>query len=221
VQNGSGGTLSETTLTLTEVSDKIGWFTDRPYREAGQLPIEEFLSHWWGGENSFADDPPNADFTCTVNGEVVNHVVELTMPLLVGDELTYTVQGIGDRDLPTDATCDQTASLFIDDEDASMECLKKMVKKYGPLRDLPDSQRDEYDRAYFVCYPCKHGSSLARYPDAKICTDRVTVCQTDSDCPTGGTCYVWLHSGLACECPDGGLPGFGDTADCGGPGEIH
>ncbi len=62
-------------------------FTDRPYPEAGQLPVEEFLSHWWTGEKSVADDAPNADFTCTVHEEVVHHVVELTMPLS-GDRLS-------------------------------------------------------------------------------------------------------------------------------------
>ena len=41
VQNGTGGTLSDTTLTLTGVSSKTGYFSDRPYRLAGQVPTEE------------------------------------------------------------------------------------------------------------------------------------------------------------------------------------
>ena len=123
IQNSDGAVLTGSTLTLTGISPQTGWFTDRPYREAGQIPTEVFLALWDEDENSFADDPPNAAFTCTVNEEVVNHVVELTMPLLVGDELTYTVQGIGDSDLPTEATCDQTASLFIDNVIGSKSCM--------------------------------------------------------------------------------------------------
>ena len=73
VQNGTGGTLSETTVTLTGVSSQTGWFTDRPYREAGQIPTEEFIGLWDEGK-AFAEDPPNADFTCTVDSEVVNYV---------------------------------------------------------------------------------------------------------------------------------------------------
>jgi hypothetical protein len=114
VQTSNGAVLTDSTLTLTGISPQAGWFTDRPYREAGQIPTEIFLLAWGEGGDSFADDPPNADFTCTVGGKVVNYVVELMMPELVGDELTYTVQGIGDNDLPTEATCDDAGHLFID-----------------------------------------------------------------------------------------------------------
>jgi hypothetical protein len=114
VQNGTGGTLSETTLTLTGVSSQTGYFSDRPYREAGQISTEEFIALWDEGE-TFANDPPNADFTCTVDGEVINYVIELTMPELTGDELTYVVEGIGDTNLPgTAETCSGTAHVFID-----------------------------------------------------------------------------------------------------------
>ena len=70
VQTSDGATLTDSTLTLRGISPNTGWFTVRPYREAGQIPTEEFLTLWDEGENSFADDPPNADFTCTVDGEV-------------------------------------------------------------------------------------------------------------------------------------------------------
>ena len=115
VQTSSGATLTDSTLTLTGISPNTGWFTDRPYREAGQIPTEEFLTLWDEGENSFADDPPNADFTCTVDGEVVNYVVELTVPELVGNELSYRARTIGDAASSTRAgTCTGPAHLFID-----------------------------------------------------------------------------------------------------------
>jgi hypothetical protein len=72
--------LTESTLMLRFVSEQPGWFTDRPYREAGQIPTEEFVRLWNEGENSFADDPPNAAFTCEVGDEVVNYVVALSKP---------------------------------------------------------------------------------------------------------------------------------------------
>ena len=114
VQNGTGGTLSETTLTLTGVSSQTGWFTDRPYREAGQMSTEEFIALWDDGE-TFADDPPNADFTCTVDSEVVNFVVELTSPGLVGDDLSYAATHVGyPFVLDGTITCEADSHLFVD-----------------------------------------------------------------------------------------------------------
>ena len=114
VQTSDGATLTDSTLTLTGISPQTGWFSDRPYREAGQIPTEELILAWGEGEDSFADDPPNANFTCTVNGEVVNHVVELTRPELVGDELTYDVTLIGNNEPLAGVRCDGPAHLFID-----------------------------------------------------------------------------------------------------------
>ena len=114
VQNGTGGTLSETTLTLTDVSSKTGYFSDRPYREAAQVPTEEFIALWDEGE-PFAEDPPNADFTCTVDSEVVNYVVELTSPSLVGGDLSYDVSFLGGAALHLlPVTCEADANVFID-----------------------------------------------------------------------------------------------------------
>ena len=114
VQNGTGGTLSETTLTLTGVSSQTGYFSDRPYRFAGQEPTEEFIALWDEG-GTFAEDLPNADFTCTVDGEVVNFVVELASPSMAGDDLSYAVTAVPDTVLPGSiVTCDAETHLFID-----------------------------------------------------------------------------------------------------------
>ena len=102
VQNGTGGTLSETTLTLTDVSSQTGYFSDRPYRVAGQFPTEEFIALWDEGE-LFAEDPPNADFTCTVDSEVVNYVVELTSPSMTGRGSLLFRQCGGRHRSPTNA----------------------------------------------------------------------------------------------------------------------
>ncbi len=114
VQSSDGGELTESTLTLSGVSEKTGWFSDRPFRAAGQITTEEFISLWDEGDNSFADDPPNADFTCEVDGEVVNFVVELTDPLLDGAELSYTVALLSPAELAGRVACSAKVHLFID-----------------------------------------------------------------------------------------------------------
>ena len=119
-------------LELTGINPRTGWFTDRPYREAGQIPTEEFLTLWDEGEKSFADDPPNADFTCTFGGEVVNYVVELQTPFSVGVcgpnevrtcTLSYGVKFVGsDAAEPVDDfRCDGAAHLFIDDDSSMVD----------------------------------------------------------------------------------------------------
>ena len=125
VQDAAGGTLTETTLVLSGVDESTPWFTDRPYREAGQMTTAEFVALFSEeGANSFAADPPNADFTCKSGGEVVNQVVTLTDPVLdeASDTLTYTtalVPAAGDDDSFAGITCDGDANLFIDDTTAT------------------------------------------------------------------------------------------------------
>ena len=113
VQNGTGGTLSETTLTLTGVNSQTGWFTDRPHRKAGQLTTEEFLSLWDEEMNLFAENPPNGDFTCEVEGEVVNYALALLSPSVAGDALSYSVNLLGDESLADTLSCSGNAHLFV------------------------------------------------------------------------------------------------------------
>ena len=120
VQDATGGTLTETTLVLSGIDESTPWFTDRPYREAGQITTAEFVALFSEeGANSFAEDPPNADFTCKSGGEVVNQAVTLTDPVLdeAADTLTYTAELVptaGDDDSFAGITCDADAHLFID-----------------------------------------------------------------------------------------------------------
>jgi hypothetical protein len=48
-------------LTLYNVNRKMTYFTDRPYRKAGQMPMQDFITNW---HKSFKKDPPNASFVC-------------------------------------------------------------------------------------------------------------------------------------------------------------
>lgn len=128
VQTSDGAVLTGSTLTLRGISPQTGWFSDRPYREAGQIRTEEFLAYWDEGEDSFADDPPNADLACTVDGEVVNYVVELQSPTLLvpylregcdsgACVLIYEIAVIGSETVAAgrEIECDGAGHLFIDE----------------------------------------------------------------------------------------------------------
>jgi hypothetical protein len=145
VQDATGGTLSETTLTLTDVSSKTGWFTDRPYREAGQMSTEEFIALWDEGE-PFADDPPNADFTCEIETdsgmEVVNYVVELTSPSMAGDDLSYSVSAVDGAVLPeTPIACEADSHLFVDSSSGHVKFLSP------PSASIPTCKLEPNDNA--------------------------------------------------------------------------
>ncbi|MCP4906402.1 MAG: hypothetical protein GY910_15615 [bacterium] len=114
VQSAERGELTDSTLTLGGVSEKTAWFSDRPYRETGVISTEAFISGWGAGADSFASEPPNADLSCEVNGEVMNYIVELTDPVLFGGDLSYTVSFIGGGPAPGVTLCDTDAHLFID-----------------------------------------------------------------------------------------------------------
>ena len=122
VQDAAAGTLTETTLVLSGIDKFTGWFTERPYKEAGQVTTAEFVALFSEeGADSFAEDPPNAAFSCESDGEVVNQVVTLAAPVLdeAADTLTYTVVLVptsGDDDSFAGITCDSDAHLFIDDQ---------------------------------------------------------------------------------------------------------
>ena len=114
VQDADGGNLNDDQLTMIVVSPNTGWFTDRPVRESGQMAYADFLSLWDEGA-TFDTDPPNADFTCQVDGATVNVVVELSSPFAAinGDELTYNIKRVGDTPAE-DFDCDGNTHLFID-----------------------------------------------------------------------------------------------------------
>jgi uncharacterized protein YjbI with pentapeptide repeats len=56
-----GGAADRRTLVLEGVSRQVVWFTDRPARKSGHLPLAGFVSQWPG--YGFVEDPPNAALT--------------------------------------------------------------------------------------------------------------------------------------------------------------
>ena len=97
-------------LTLTGLAPTTLMFSDRPDRVTGHVPSEEFLDSWGEGEDSFADDPPNAVLSIFSDDEVHDVVVVLRDPALAGDQMSYSVD-ILDGEMPAGGGAN---SLFID-----------------------------------------------------------------------------------------------------------
>ena len=110
VLNARGASLQGSTLTLNGISPNSIVFADRPLRAAGHLLTEHLLEEWSVG--SFAKDPPNATVSVLSKdgASVRDAVVELKIPHLDGDRLTFDV-----RVLEGDLTGgDGPASVFVD-----------------------------------------------------------------------------------------------------------
>jgi hypothetical protein len=78
----------------------------------GHLSARKFVELWGEGDNSFANDPPNAVVSYLDDSGATpdDTIVVLSEPRLAGDDLTYSVE-ILEGTLPADAT---SVSVFID-----------------------------------------------------------------------------------------------------------
>jgi hypothetical protein len=110
----SGKTFSSTngTITLHGPSDSTLYFSDRPTREFGHIGSQRFVELWSQGENSFADDPPNAviSFVELEESPPADAVVILHSPELGDDSISYQVEVL-EGEIPEQAG---PCSLFID-----------------------------------------------------------------------------------------------------------
>jgi hypothetical protein len=112
VQTAHGVESIKGRIVLRSVTPSTIYFSDRPQRVVGHLETAEFVGFWDEGEDSFADDPPNAVLAFIGQGDAVPEEVVITIsdPLLTGSDLSYAVQVL-DGTLPSSA---QGCSLFID-----------------------------------------------------------------------------------------------------------
>ncbi len=112
VQSAHGLTTSKGSVTFHGLAHATLFFSDRPQRVVGHLSSRKFVDQWGEGEDSFADDPPNAVLSFLEDGDTVPEEVTMTIsdPQLDGDTLTYTVD-ILDGMLPASSG---PCSLFID-----------------------------------------------------------------------------------------------------------
>ena len=99
-------------VTFHGLSPATLFFSDRPQRVVGHLTAKQFVEEWGKGDNSFADDPPNAviSFLDEDDEAPEDAIVVLKDPGLVGDKITYTVVVL-EGTLPEKAS---SCSVFID-----------------------------------------------------------------------------------------------------------
>ena len=112
VQVGSGMISDNQSITLQGAGHATLFFADRPDRVVGHVSTQKFVNEWGEGENSFAEDPPNAVITFMESGDTVpeDATIVLRNPHLTGDALTYNIEVL-EGTLPTSAGA---CSLFID-----------------------------------------------------------------------------------------------------------
>jgi hypothetical protein len=99
-------------VTLHGASPATLYFSDRPQRVVGHLTTKQFVDEWGKGENSFAEDPPNAVISFVEKGDQTpeDAIVVLKDPQIDGDSLTYTVDML-EGSLPPKG---ELVSVFID-----------------------------------------------------------------------------------------------------------
>ncbi|MGB8476770.1 MAG: hypothetical protein WCE61_22030 [Candidatus Acidiferrum sp.] len=110
VQNARSVTLEKGKLVLHGVNQATICFTDRPARLAGHLPTSSFIPLWSEGKNSFLKDPPNATLSIFSGDKVSDLVVEISNPVLAGNNLTYNAKVLEGTASVKGGEC----SLFID-----------------------------------------------------------------------------------------------------------
>ncbi len=110
VQSAASMAYDNGRLTMNGVAPTTLLFSDRPDRVTGHVPTEEFLDSWGEGDDSFADDPPNAVLSVFSEEHVTDVVVVLQDPALDGDRFSYQV-AILDGEMPASGG---PSSLFID-----------------------------------------------------------------------------------------------------------
>ena len=110
VQSAKGMAYADGTLTLQGIAPSTIIFSDRPDRVAGHQTTQEFFDSWSVGDDSFADDPPNAVISIFSEDEIQDVVVVLSEPTLDGDQMSYKID-ITAGEMPASGG---PSSLFID-----------------------------------------------------------------------------------------------------------
>ncbi len=81
------------TMRLVSVGQQVLYFSDRPIRIAGHMPMAAYLDEWraGAGPDNFASDPPNATLSVLESGKAKNSlvVVEISHPVVEGADLVY------------------------------------------------------------------------------------------------------------------------------------
>ena len=106
-------TLADGVLSLRDVDETVLWFSDRPFRDTGSVDLARLVEAWDEGEDSFADNPPNAVLSGMSDEGEVAIVVELMAPRYEVGILSFSYLALSD-DVPQSLS---NVSLFIDGGD--------------------------------------------------------------------------------------------------------
>lgn len=111
VQTADSVSLSDGVLTLHGISPATLFFSDRPERISAHGLTAQFVTYWQKlGDDTFADDPPNATLAIVENDVADDVVLTLMEPELDGETLTYSVAVLEGSDSLEGGAC----SLFVD-----------------------------------------------------------------------------------------------------------
>jgi hypothetical protein len=93
VQTAARMTSDGTNIVLEGLSPSTLYFADRPQREVGHMSTSQFVELWEEGDNSFAENPPNAVLSFAEPGDRLpeDAVVVIQSPSLDGDVLSYNI----------------------------------------------------------------------------------------------------------------------------------
>jgi len=106
------------TVTLKNVAPHVTYFSDRPTRTVGHIPLQQYLDLWVKGKRgNFHVMPPNAAIQATQSGKTVSCVVILNNPNYDADAntLSYTLIPLEKNTMPVDNKSLEHVSLLIDD----------------------------------------------------------------------------------------------------------
>jgi hypothetical protein len=94
VQTAASMTSNPGAITLHGLSPSTLYFADRPQRDVGHMMSRQFVANWKEGDNSFAENPPNAVLSFAEPGDRLpeDAVVVIQDPRMDGDALTYNIK---------------------------------------------------------------------------------------------------------------------------------
>ena len=88
----------------------VVYFSDRPYRLAGHISLQDFASLWNEGDDSFSKDPPNAELAIYGQSGGTQVVLIISEPEFSGTSVSFSVTVL-EGDIPE---AFERATLFID-----------------------------------------------------------------------------------------------------------
>jgi hypothetical protein len=109
VQQAGEMAFDGTSLTLSDASTGVLFFSDRPYRLGGQISNADFVTYW-DSDDGFKGDPPNAVVSLLSETGKAPALVELTSAKTEGASVVYGVKVLR-GELPQSA---KGVALFID-----------------------------------------------------------------------------------------------------------